>query len=319
MPAISSESNFSAPWMRATLINMCNYVASPDFDLEVVWMKTGNQNNLMNAPLDNKHTPSEKATCTVVSVISSDRLFIDAHGNFNPSFPNSTLETAKAQFQIVSPETHPEFKTDFQTSLEHIKNLQRKAATDGPGPEHFIVWDTSKREKVIKFSWPLFEKRTIQYDSTDDEDWSNGYPIGDRFQTMFKNIIHKWQVDPMRVYDAQGKLIKTHNLELSLKGSLILIQFSLRHYAIREKNNNGKASNTFSAMATEIQILEPAKKCTPSPYKILALKGPTFLPQSPSMRRDQISAANSFHPGNDKRRQYLLQNSFLYKQHSLLV
>jgi len=36
---------------------------------------------------------------------------------------------------------------------------------------------------------------------------------------------------------------------------------------------------------------------TPSPYKSLLLKGPKFLPQSPTKKKDQENAVKAFHPG----------------------
>ncbi|KAF8808339.1 hypothetical protein BYT27DRAFT_7255660 [Phlegmacium glaucopus] len=292
------ETDFSAPWMRTSLLNTPTYVALADFDSQVIWMKTGNQYDLMIAPHDNKHTPLVRATCAVVGTVSGDRLFLDAHGNFNSTFEDAALETSKAQFQLVCPDHHPDFKSDFQISMKHIENLQRKAATEGPSPQYFIVLDGPSNEKAIKFSWPLFEKRSRAYNSTDEEDWTNGYPISVKFHRMFENIVHKWHANPLPAFDAQGKFIKVNDLEFSLKGSLVLVQFNLRHYAIRDKRTNGITSNTFTATATQVQILEPATTQRPSPYKSLMLKGPTFLPQSPSKRNDQVRAVNTFHPGN---------------------
>lgn len=155
----SSKSDFSAPWMRASLLNTDTYVGSPDFLSHLVWSKTGNQNDLMNAPSDIKATPqaSDRATCAIVGIVSPVRLFLEPHGNFNPMFENSALETSKAQFQLVSPALHPEFNDDFNVGIEHIESLQNKAITEGPNAEHFIVFDGQR--KGLKFSWPLFEKR----------------------------------------------------------------------------------------------------------------------------------------------------------------
>jgi hypothetical protein len=88
-----------------------------------------------------------------------------------------------------------------------------------------------------------------------------------------------------------------HSLEDSLKGSLVLVYFELKHFAIRGKRTDGVAGNTFSAIATQVKILERGADRRPSPYKSQLLKGPKFLPQSPSLKKDQISAVNAFHPG----------------------
>ncbi|KAF8803423.1 hypothetical protein BYT27DRAFT_7340892 [Phlegmacium glaucopus] len=279
MQSISHESDFSAPWMRTSLLNTPTYIASNNFNYEVVWTKTGNMNELKTASHDNNDAPSVRATCAVVGIVSDDRLFLDAHGNFNPIFDKSGLEACKAQFQLISPNHHADFKSDFKLGIENIENLQMKAVTEGATPQYFIVFDGTNKEKAFRFSWPLFEKRTIAYDSTDDEDWSNGYPIAEKFQGTFESIISKWRANPLPAFDVRGNFIK------------------LRHYTIRDKQTIGVAGNTFSATATQVQVLEPATKRAPSPYKSLLLKGPTFLPQSPSKINNQKRAVDAFHPG----------------------
>ena len=134
--------------------------------------------------------------------------------------------------------------------------------------------------------------------ATDDEDCSNSYPIGLKYQDIFDDIVAKWRVTPLPGFDASGKFIKVSDLENSLRGSLVLVYFELKHYAIKDKKTNGVAGNTFSAIATQVKILERGPDRRPSPYKSLLLKGPKSLPQSPSKRKEQINAVNAFHPGN---------------------
>lgn len=103
----------------------------------------------------------------------------------------------------------------------------------------------------------------------------------------------------MPAFDACGKFIKIQELETSLKGSLVLVYFELRHYSIKDKRSNSTAGNTFSAIATQVKVLERGTERQPSPYKSRMMKGPTVLPQSPSKRKDQMNAVNAFHPGNE--------------------
>jgi hypothetical protein len=99
-------------------------------------------------------------------------------------------------------------------------------------------------------------------------------------------------------FDANDNFIKIHDLEVSLRGSLVLVYFELRHYAIRHKRTNLVNTNTFSATATQVRVLERGAGVNPSPYRSLMLKGPKTLPQSPSKKKDQINAVQAFHPGN---------------------
>jgi hypothetical protein len=125
----------------------------------VEWLKTGNQNDLVitRTPDSSTESPPKRAICAVVGTVSSQKLFLEPHGNYNPTFENSTLETSKAQFQLLSPTVYPEFDADYNRGVKLIERLQRQVIKEGPDPEHFIVSDGLN--KALKFSWPLFNKR----------------------------------------------------------------------------------------------------------------------------------------------------------------
>ena len=126
--------------------------------------------------------------------------------------------------------------------------------------------------------------------ATDDEDWMNDYPIMQKFKDNFDDIAPKWRVMPLPAFDTKGKFIKSHDLEISLRGALVLVYFELRHYPIRNKRTNSIAGNTFSVTATQVKILDRGPDHCPSHYKSLLLKGPMSLPQSPNKKRDQANA-----------------------------
>ena len=133
--------------------------------------------------------------------------------------------------------------------------------------------------------------------ATDNEDWSNDYPVDDRFRDAFEDLVSKWRVSPLPAFDASGKFIKTRDLENALRGSMVLVYFEMRHYAIKEKKGTSITSNTVSAIATQVSVVESGADRLPSPYKSQILKGPKFLPQATSKRQDQLNAAKAFHPG----------------------
>ena len=135
--------------------------------------------------------------------------------------------------------------------------------------------------------------------ATDEEDWSNGYPIAQKFKDTYDDIVTKWRATPLPAFDAGGKFIKVHSLEDSLRGSLVLVYFELKHYAIKDKRTESVTGNTFSAIATQVTILERGADRRPSPYKSQMMKGPKYLPLSPSVKKDQISAVKAFHPGKN--------------------
>ena len=123
----------------------------------MLWAKSGNQDDLMLTPTNIEDPPSQRAVCAVVGTVSANCIFLEAHGNYNPNIKRTSLETSKAQFQIVSPDNHLEFDADFNQAITHIEAIQKKAINDGPHGEHFIISNGLK--KGLRFSWPLFEKR----------------------------------------------------------------------------------------------------------------------------------------------------------------
>jgi len=78
---------------------------------------------------------------------------------------------------------------------------------------------------------------------------------------------------------------------------MVLVYFELKHYAIKDRKNDRVAGNTFSAIATQVKILERGADRRPSPYKSQMLKGPRVLPLTSSNKKDQINAVKAFHPG----------------------
>jgi hypothetical protein len=135
------------------------------------------------------------------------------------------------------------------------------------------------------------------FSASDLEDWTNEYPITDKYRHKLEDIVTRWRLTPLSAYDAAGTFIRIQDLETSLRGSLVLVYFQLKHYAIKDKKTDKISSNTFSAVATQVKILQRAAERRPSPYKSLMLKGPIVLAQSPSKKKDQIAATVAFHPG----------------------
>jgi hypothetical protein len=153
------------------------------------------------------------------------------------------------------------------------------------------------------------------FPASDVEDWTNDYPITDKYRNKLEDIVSRWRVTPLSAYDSKGRFIKIQELEVSLMGSLVLVYFELKHYAIKDKKTDRVGGNTFSAVATQVKILERAAERRASPYKSLMMKGPVVLPQSPNKRLDQMAATIAFHPGKDLTPAYIIHHSHPTSHH----
>ena len=54
----------------------------------------------------------------------------------------------------------------------------------------------------------------------DDKDWTNNYPIAQKYKDIFEDIVPRWQAMPLLAFDTDGHYIKTHELEAVLMGLL---------------------------------------------------------------------------------------------------
>ena len=130
--------------------------------------------------------------------------------------------------------------------------------------------------------------------ATDEEDWTNDYPIAPKYKDHLEEIAPRWRATPLPAFDMSGKLIKIPELEFSLRGSLVLVYFELRHYPIRNKRTNGISGNTFSATATQVKVLERGAGRRSSLTRASCLKGQLSFPNHPPIKRIRQTPSRPF-------------------------
>jgi hypothetical protein len=74
-------------------------------------------------------------------------------GNYNPKFPNSTLEKAKYMFMVARP-NEPGFQDDYSQMLANLEKIQRGISS---GQDNRNMLDLQTR--TTRFAAPLFEER----------------------------------------------------------------------------------------------------------------------------------------------------------------
>ena len=126
--------------------------------------------------------------------------------------------------------------------------------------------------------------------ATDDEDWTNGYPIATKYKEIMDDIAPRWRATPLPAFHPNKKFIDIAKQEVSLRGALVLVHFKLRHYPIRNKRTNGVAGNTFSATATLVKILvrpvenQSSQTHLPTRASYLNAQHPSWLPNQSQSR-----------------------------------
>lgn len=94
----------------------------------------------------------------MVGVISSDKAYLQSHGNYDPTYiPLDMMgRKAKLQFVISPPVDDPDFAADYALALERLKVIQEDIAGSVARREHFIEGEH------MKMNFNLFTKKVCQ-------------------------------------------------------------------------------------------------------------------------------------------------------------
>jgi len=104
----------------------------------------------------------------------------------------------------------------------------------------------------------------------------HGWPAGEQWRAELEALKELYDVNPLRAYDIDGKLILPRNYERQLIGAVVRLQFTFIHYAI------GNWGSTLVIHARELNILRNAQALPKSPFKRRNLMAG---PSTPSLSR----------------------------------
>lgn len=150
--------SFSAPFKRAELMLLHQYVASPLFLPSVEWKQEGSANVLYDKQDIHSPTrkPAEPAICVIVGEVAEHKLYVSPVGNYNPTY--NTLAASKFQLTLSRP-VDLDFGPDFGTAVKNLETLQRATAF---GEDcRFLILAEGNQES-LRLSTPVFEMRVSQ-------------------------------------------------------------------------------------------------------------------------------------------------------------
>jgi hypothetical protein len=90
----------------------------------------------------------------------------------------------------------------------------------------------------------------------DDNDCTTNYPIAEEYRAALHAIKPKWHVTPLPAFDTRDEPICSPKMTATLKESLVLVHFNLKHFSISEKKKKTASRNVFTATPTHIKILK---------------------------------------------------------------
>ncbi|EDR08202.1 uncharacterized protein LACBIDRAFT_327239 [Laccaria bicolor S238N-H82] len=266
---------FSGPAVRNRLIHTAQYCASPNWNSRVGWANSRSGQILVDAK------SGDEMFCIVVGTVSETRFKMGPVGNYNPEF--NKLKDAKYTFGLDEP-TNPDFRPDWATTVKALEDAENMIQGT-KDHRHFI-------EKVGNLRSLRLSARVLQEKDpgVSDEIKLSHWPAPPEYRDALVDLEDTHTVAPLMAYNEKESQILPEELPSILKGTLVEVTFTLRHYRIK---NATQDNDTYTGTIEQIIILERAPPKKISPYR----KGGGPIRARPSnvpSREEQAAAVRAF-------------------------
>ncbi|KAF8180868.1 hypothetical protein BJ912DRAFT_929190 [Pholiota molesta] len=183
--------SFDIAKFQASIDASCNYTGRGlDFLTKTTWVARDDfdvlYDNACYAPV----------ICEVVGRVSSNRMFIEPHGDFSPP---GKLEDASLRFSLVEPHVqYPHLREDFQVSFDSLKTLVNTLCDDAIS-DSFLSEHRGKPQ--LTFAQPIFTKTTIDPGEFLPRDAAR-LPIRSALRSYLMPLAGKYQYNHIRVFSS---------------------------------------------------------------------------------------------------------------------
>ncbi|KAM6490330.1 hypothetical protein JOM56_014307 [Amanita muscaria] len=210
------------------------------------------------------------AVLTMVIQISEDNYWLTPCGMWKePTDMANTLADVKLSCIGEVPK-HDIFAPDFKNVVENLSTIRKAKFTKGYPKQVGILLPGEER---IKFRHVLFQKKQKREAEKDEESetassdskevpveytipgWPSDYPEA---EDELRGMVNTHRVNYVDAYDIQGKRIKPGDYRKRLQGALVLMRFTMTHWAFKAKPGQ-LATDTFVADIVSIRMLKPAE------------------------------------------------------------
>ncbi|EDR02455.1 uncharacterized protein LACBIDRAFT_332326 [Laccaria bicolor S238N-H82] len=255
--------------------NYSQYCASPNWNSRVGWANSKSGQILVDAK------SGDEMFCIVVGTVSETRFKMGPIGNYNPEF--NKLKDAKYTFGLDEP-TNPDFRPDWATAVKALENAEN-LIQGTKDHRHFI-------EKIGNLRSLRLSARVLQEKDpgVSDEIKLSHWPAPPEYHDALADLEDTHTVAPLMAYNEKESQILPEELPSVLKGTLVEVTFTLRHYRIK---NATQDSHTYTGTIEQIIILERAPPKKISPYR--KGSGPIRIrPSNVPSREEQAAAVRAF-------------------------
>ncbi|KAJ7056467.1 hypothetical protein C8F01DRAFT_1257732 [Mycena amicta] len=189
----------------------------------------------------------EIAVLSVIGKVSEAGYYVDGLGNWRDTF-REPMEKAKYQLQLERPEGAV-FAPDWDTAVAHITKLQDRIRTTEQ-PRNLVV-TSNPTEAYLRFIKHAFEAKT---DSSQEGYNTDAWPVQDDYEEQFFVTAQKFLFTPIRARTVKGEPIGGDVIAESLRGALVEVVFSVRHYKLKDPDTG--LYDSFSGIVEEILLLD---------------------------------------------------------------
>lgn len=124
------------------------------------------------------------------------------------------------------------------------------------------------------------------------EEFETGsWPVQSQYADALAAIVDTHSVQLLPVYRANDKFVLPEHVPDAIKGALVEIHFTVKHYTI----SKGSRHDVFSGIMEQIIIIQTAPPSIPNPYRQKLTKGPYKITPT-DIHADQIRAVAAFVP-----------------------
>ncbi|KAJ7057910.1 hypothetical protein C8F01DRAFT_1307076 [Mycena amicta] len=169
----------------------------------------------------------EITVLSVIGKVSDAGYYVDGLGSWRDTF-KEPMEKAKYQMQLERPEGTV-FADDWDVAVAHITKLQDRIRTTDM-PKNLVV-KSNPTEAYLRFTKHAFETKTSDSpEGYNTDEW----PVQENYEEQFFITAQKFVFTPIRARTIRGQTIGGYVISDTLRGALVEVVFSVRHYKLKD-------------------------------------------------------------------------------------
>ncbi|PBK65551.1 hypothetical protein ARMSODRAFT_978340 [Armillaria solidipes] len=279
---------------RERLHTYREYVPSLYFPGSYGWKAFGGSGHVLtaveraeSASTSNKElsSQSQEASLIVVGDVLPTRFWVDKLGGWKQEF--GPMKNAKFSLLLGEPQDI-EFRKDWANAVGRINGATSLIA-GGASVRSCIQAENAATQ--IRFGSSVFEPLfVLKQDVTANmlDNLIQTWPVDTEHQAGLDQLKTTHRVNRLKVFDVDESPVLPQHVASTLKGTLVEVHFTIRHWAIRQ--NKEPTQHTFSCTMNQICILKRAPPIAPNPYNSVV------RPYRPMPTRSKVQSVSQIAP-----------------------